>query len=69
MKEFSDASFVFDNEALYDLCNKNLEIDNPRFTNINRLIAQIVSSLTSPMRFKKGVNYQIDDFKKNLVPY
>ena len=41
---------------------KNLKIDQPRFTNINRLIAQIVSSLTSPMRFKKGVNYHIDEF-------
>jgi hypothetical protein len=35
-----------DNEALYDICRRNLDIERPTYTNLNRLIAQIISSLT-----------------------
>ena len=34
-----------DNEALYDICRRNLDIERPTYTNLNRLIAQIISSL------------------------
>jgi len=43
-------SFMVDNEALYDICRRNLDIERPTYTNLNRLIAQIISSLTASMR-------------------
>ena len=30
-----------DNEALYDVCRRNLDIERPTYTNLNRLIAQV----------------------------
>jgi len=46
--EHSDCAFMVDNEAIYDICRRNLDIERPTYTNLNRLIAQITSS--SPRR-------------------
>ena len=32
---------MVDNEALYDICRRNLDIERPTYTNLNRLIAQV----------------------------
>ena len=40
--QHSDCSFLIDNEAVYDVCRRNLDVERPTYTNINRLIAQIV---------------------------
>ncbi|KAJ6628843.1 tubulin alpha [Mycena sp. CBHHK59/15] len=47
----SDCSFMVDNEAIYDICKKNLGVVSPSFSNLNRLIAQVVSSITASLRF------------------
>jgi hypothetical protein len=46
---------MVDNEAIYDICRRNLDIERPTYTNLNRLIGQIVSSITASPRF---VNYK-----------
>jgi len=33
--EHSDCSMLFDNEAMYDICRRNLDIERPTYTNIN----------------------------------
>jgi tubulin alpha len=38
--EHSDCSFMVDNEAIYDICRRNLGIERPGYENLNRLIAQ-----------------------------
>ena len=43
-------TIMYDNEALYDICRRNLDIERPTYTNLNRLIAQIISSLTASLR-------------------
>merc|ERR1712228_379722 len=45
--EHTDVTIMYDNEALYDICRRNLDIERPTYTNLNRLIAQIISSLTA----------------------
>ena len=42
----SDCAFMVDNEAIYDICRKNLDIERPTYSNLNRLIGQVVSSIT-----------------------
>lgn len=37
--EHADISVMFDNEAIYDICRKNLDIERPSYNNLNRLIA------------------------------
>ncbi|KAH8053240.1 hypothetical protein JL720_14719 [Aureococcus anophagefferens] len=38
--EHTDVTFCLDNEALYDVCRRNLDIERPTYTNLNRLFAQ-----------------------------
>ncbi|KAI1718057.1 trehalase domain-containing protein [Ditylenchus destructor] len=67
--EHADCSFLVDNEAIYEICRKNLEIHRPSYTNLNRLIAQVVSSITASLRFDGALNVDLTEFQTNLVPY
>ena len=67
--EHTDVSFMVDNEALYDICRRNLDIERPTYTNLNRLIAQVISSLTASLRFDGALNVDVTEFQTNLVPY
>ena len=60
---------MLDNEAIYDICRRNLDIERPTYTNLNRLIAQVISSLTASLRFDGALNVDITEFQTNLVPY
>jgi tubulin alpha len=60
---------VLDNEAIYSICQRQLGIEKPSYTNLNRLIAQVVSSLTSSLRFDGALNVDLCEFQTNLVPY
>ncbi|KAH7091002.1 tubulin alpha-1A chain [Auriculariales sp. MPI-PUGE-AT-0066] len=66
--EHADCSFMVDNEAIYDICKKNLNVSTPGFTNLNRLIAQVVSSVTCSLRFDGSLNVDLNEFQTNLVP-
>jgi len=67
--EHTDCAFLMDNEALYNICQKNLGIDFPSHVNLNRLIAQVVSSITASLRFTGSLNVDLNEFQTNLVPY
>jgi tubulin alpha len=58
-----------DNEALYDISRRNLDQERPTYANLNRLIAQITSSLTASLRFDCALNLNLSEFQTNLVPY
>ena len=40
---------MVDNEAIYDICTKKLGVERPTYTNLNRLIGQVVSSITGKL--------------------
>jgi len=42
---------------------------NSSYTNLNRLIGQIVSSITASLRFDGALNVDLTEFQTNLVPY
>ncbi|CAF2596762.1 unnamed protein product [Rotaria sp. Silwood2] len=67
--EHSHCAFMVDNEAVYDICRRNLDIERPSYANLNRLIAQIVSSITASLRFEGALNVDLNEFQTNLVPY
>ncbi|MCP9265946.1 Tubulin alpha-3 chain [Dirofilaria immitis] len=60
--EHSDCAFMVDNEAIYDICRRNLDVERPSYTNLNRLISQIeiigcvINNCLSPVRWcaKRG---------------
>ena len=39
--EHTDCAFMVDNEAIYDICRRNLDIERPSYANLNRLIGQV----------------------------
>ncbi|MBA0589522.1 hypothetical protein Gorai_018265 [Gossypium raimondii] len=67
--EHTDVAVLLDNEAIYDICRRSLDIERPTYTNLNRLISQTISSLTTSLRFDGAINVDITEFQTNLVPY
>merc|ERR1712210_247602 len=67
--EHTDVAVMLDNEAVYDICRRTLDIERPTYTNLNRLIGQIVSSITASLRFDGALNVDLNEFQTNLVPY
>jgi tubulin alpha len=47
----TDVTFIYDNEALYRICERNLANYRPTYHNLNRLIAQVISGMTASVRF------------------
>jgi len=67
--EHTDVAFMMDNEAIYEIARKNLGIERPNYLNLNRIVAQVISSLTASLRFEGALNVDINEFQTNLVPY
>ncbi|KAJ5157845.1 tubulin-domain-containing protein [Penicillium canariense] len=67
--EHCDCTFLVDNEAVYNICRRNLDIPRPGFEHLNRLVAQVVSSITSSLRFDGALNVDLAEFQTNLVPF
>ena len=38
--EHTDCAFMVDNEAIFDICKRNLDVDRPGYTNLNRWAAR-----------------------------
>ena len=58
---------MVDNEAIYDICRRNLSIERPTYTNLNRLIGQIVSSITASLRFEGALNVDLTEFQVFVI--
>eukprot|EP00527_Entomoneis_sp_CCMP2396_P000571 CAMPEP_0198150190 /NCGR_PEP_ID=MMETSP1443-20131203/49928_1 /TAXON_ID=186043 /ORGANISM="Entomoneis sp., Strain CCMP2396" /LENGTH=413 /DNA_ID=CAMNT_0043815437 /DNA_START=191 /DNA_END=1432 /DNA_ORIENTATION=- len=67
--EHTDCTMLFDNEALYEVASKKLGIPAPSYPHLNRVIAQVISSLTASLRFDGALNVDVTEFPTNLVPY
>merc|ERR1719346_196869 len=67
--DHTDVSLVLDNEALYGICQKKLDIKKPSYGNLNRIIAKVVSSMTAALRFDGELNVDMNEFQTNLVPF
>merc|ERR1712013_929590 len=55
--------------SIYDICRRNLDIERPTYSNLNRMIGQVVSSITASLRFDGALNVDLTEFQTNLVPY
>jgi len=67
--DHTDVSLVLDNEALYEICQKKLDIKKPSYENLNRIIAKVLSSMTAALRFDGELNVDMNEFQTNLVPF
>merc|ERR1712024_403109 len=67
--DHTEVSVVLDNEAIYAICQKQLDIDRPSYAQLNMLIAKVVSSMTASLRFDGELNVDLGEFQTNLVPF
>merc|ERR1739838_1127220 len=67
--DHTDVSLVLDNEAIYGICQKKLDIKKPSYENLNRIVAKVVSSMTAALRFDGELNVDMNEFQTNLVPF
>ncbi|KEP63746.1 UNVERIFIED_CONTAM: alpha-tubulin I, putative [Hammondia hammondi] len=67
--EYTDVAVILDNEAVYDICRRNLDIQIPSYCDLNRIIAQVISSVTTSLRFDGALNVDMTEYQTNLVPY
>merc|ERR1712168_1679132 len=67
--DHTEISVVLDNEAIYEICQKNLDIKRPSYDTLNRMIAKTISSMTASLRFEGELNVDLNEFQTNLVPF
>ena len=49
--ENTDETFMIDNEALYDICFRNLKVNSPSYGDLNHLISLTMSGITTCLRY------------------
>merc|ERR1712212_954453 len=67
--DHTEISVLLDNEAMYEICQKHLDIKRPSYDTLNRLIAKAASSMTASLRFAGELNVDLNEFQTNLVPF
>jgi len=67
--DHTEVSVVLDNEAIYEICQRNLDIRRPSYDDLNRLITKTISSMTASLRFGGELNVDLNEFQTNLVPF
>ncbi|KAA8516627.1 hypothetical protein F0562_016867 [Nyssa sinensis] len=56
--EHTDVAVLLDNKATYSIFQRSLDIEMPTCTNLNRLVSQVIASLTASLRFDAEKPYQ-----------
>ena len=64
-----NSTVIFDNESLIRISSRYLGNNNPSYQDVNRLIAQSISSVTCSFRFRSCSSQSIKELSTNLVPY
>jgi tubulin alpha len=67
--EHTDVVLQFDNEAMYEICKNHLHIPRPSYNNLNRILTQVLSSVTCSLRFENYVDASLMQVQTNLVPF
>ena len=69
LTENTDETFVIDNEALYSISHNILKQKEPKYTELNKVIALVMSGVTSSLRFPGKLNGDLRKMGVNLVPF
>jgi len=67
--EHGAVTFLMDNEAVFNICRKQLDVPLASYRELNQMISQVVSSVTASLRFEGALNVDLNEFQTNLVPY
>lgn len=67
--ENADSVFVVDNEALYNICSKNLQRPSPSYAELNQLVSNVMAGVTCSLRFPGQLNADLRKLCVNLIPF
>eukprot|EP00927_Polykrikos_kofoidii_P004434 TRINITY_DN11749_c0_g1_i1.p1 TRINITY_DN11749_c0_g1~~TRINITY_DN11749_c0_g1_i1.p1 ORF type:complete len:463 (+),score=70.87 TRINITY_DN11749_c0_g1_i1:125-1513(+) len=67
--EYADECFMFDNEALYDICFRTLKLTTPTYGDLNHLASAAMSGMTCCFRFPGQLNCDLRKLAVNLIPF
>eukprot|EP01130_Rhizamoeba_saxonica_P002612 TRINITY_DN1237_c3_g1_i1.p1 TRINITY_DN1237_c3_g1~~TRINITY_DN1237_c3_g1_i1.p1 ORF type:complete len:478 (+),score=129.22 TRINITY_DN1237_c3_g1_i1:99-1532(+) len=67
--ENTDAVMCIDNHALYNICQKSLKLENPRYDDLNKLVSSVMSGITCSLRFPGQLNSDLRKLCVNLIPF
>ena len=67
--EHSDETFCLDNQALYDICQRTMKLNTPTYSDLNRLVSQVMSGVTCSLRFPGQLNADLRKLAVNLIPF
>merc|ERR1712214_214856 len=67
--DYTEVSLVLDNEALYEILQRDLKVKRPTYSNINRIMAKAVSSMGASLRFDGELNVDMNEFQTNLASF
>jgi tubulin beta len=67
--EDADQCFTLDNEALYDICFRTLNITTPTYDDLNQIISTAICGTTSSLRFSGQLNCDLRKFTVNMIPF
>ncbi|KAK3247087.1 gamma-tubulin [Cymbomonas tetramitiformis] len=69
LTEYADEVFVFDNEALYNICRRTLKRKQPTFKDLNSLVSAVMGGITGSLRFPGQLNADLRKLGTNLIPF
>ena len=67
--ENADLSFCLDNQALYDICQRTLRTESPRYDDLNTLISYAMSGCSTTLRFPGQLNSDLRKLGVNMIPF
>lgn len=67
--ENTDSTYCIDNEALYDICFRTLKITQPSYADLNHLVSQTMSGITTSLRYPGQLNADLRKLAVNMVPF
>eukprot|EP00794_Sanderia_malayensis_P017074 gene17074-18794_t len=67
--EHTDGCFCIDNEALYDICMRRLKLPSPMYEDLNHIVSQAMSGITTCFRFPGQLNSDLRKLAVNMVPF
>jgi len=67
--ECVDNVVCLDNEVLYRICKDTLKINQPGYEDLNHLVTQVMSGVTSGFRFPGQLNGDLRKMSVNLIPF
>lgn len=67
-RPFASLSLMLDNQAVFRLCKENMRIATPSFSDMNKLLARVISGCTASLRSHATLNASLNEIVTNLVP-